>query len=137
MPDRIITVHISPYIAAQGTADDLAAMGVTTASDDLITMAARQMLTNHDAFMGGDPCDEAMEQRLSRAACFASAAYAAAPMEDAAPAALMRAFLLALVDPLHPDLDCLRTYPEAGAKARGCDDVDCSKCDGTGEVRRD
>lgn len=85
---------------------------------DPITKTAKALLHNHDAFMAGQPCDEAIEKRLSSAACFAAAAYDAAPMEDAAPAALTRAFLLALIDPLHPDLDYLRADPEAGAKAR-------------------
>lgn len=104
----IITVHISPYIAAQGTADDLAAMGVTTASDDLITMAARQMLTNHDAFMGGDPCDEAMERRLDLAACFGSEALAHGMCEGSGTNAMIRAILIALIDPMDPQLDYLR-----------------------------
>jgi hypothetical protein len=29
MPDRIITVHISPYISAQGTAEDLVRWGIS------------------------------------------------------------------------------------------------------------
>lgn len=68
MPDQIHTVHISPYIAAQGTADDLAAMGVQVDPPQ--------------------PCDACRGWGTIR--------------------------------------------PARGCPC-GCDDVDCSKCDGTGE----
>lgn len=70
MPDQIHTVHISPYIAAQGTAEELAAMGVQVDPPQ--------------------PCDACRGWGTIR--------------------------------------------PARGCPC-GCDDVDCRKCDGTGEVR--
>ncbi|WP_054304589.1 hypothetical protein [Gemmobacter sp. LW-1] len=108
MPDQIHTVHISPYIAAQGTAEELAEMGVRPTGDDLITMAARQMLTNHDAFMMCEPCDKAMERRVVLAACFGSEALAHGMCEGSGTNAMIRAILIALIDPMDPQLDYLR-----------------------------
>lgn len=84
---------------------------------DPITVAARTMLDNHNA-LGTNAHDRAMGRRALDAAIFAAAACNAAPCDDSAPHALLRAFLTALIDPLHPDLDYLRAVPAAGAKAR-------------------
>lgn len=59
---------------------------------------------------------------LVLAACFAAQAYetavASGVTADGAPAALLRALLTALIDPLSADLDYLRADPAAGVAAR-------------------
>lgn len=59
---------------------------------------------------------------LVLAACFAAQAYEvalASPLTaDGAPAALLRALLAALIDPMSADLDYLRADPASGAAAR-------------------
>ena len=88
------------------------------AAPDPITVAAQMMLDNGDAFMGCRPCDGALQKRIARAAVYGAAAYEAAPCVDNGTYAMMRSILLALIDPLHPDLDYLRADPAPAAKAR-------------------
>lgn len=83
-----------------------------------IAAAARIMLDNHDAFMRGAPCDKDIDRRVTFAACFGASAYEAAPLVASGIHAMLRAFLLALIDPMHPDLDYLRADAQAGAAAR-------------------
>ena len=52
------------------------------------------------------------------AACFAAQAADTAFPAEAAPMAIARTFLLALIDPLDPELDYLRADPASGEKAR-------------------
>lgn len=73
-----------------------------------IDATAAALLAVHDDFMAGRAVDEAIAQKLHRAAIFGAAAYDACQMADAAPGAMVRAFLLALIDPLNPQLDYLR-----------------------------
>ena len=89
----------------------------STTAPDPITVAARMMLDNHNA-LGGPSYNSALGLRALSAAIFAAEAQRAADDYDAAPIALMRAFLIALIDPLHPDLDYLRADPASGAAAR-------------------
>ena len=72
-----------------------------------------EMLATWDRFIGGDrDADEAAAKRLILAACFAAQAYedaiSGALTADGAPAALLRAFLIALIDDASPELDHLR-----------------------------
>lgn len=84
--------------------------------------AAQDMLNALDAFMGGEDLTE--EQRELEKAATAAGTYAAAAYDAHTPKAggeyhaLTRAFLLALIDPTHADLDYLRADPAAGAAAR-------------------
>ena len=84
--------------------------------------AAQEMLEAVDAFMSGDDLSE--DQRLMadaahKAGSFACAAYDAhVPKSGGECHSMTRAFLLFLVDPLHPHLDYLRAQPAAGAEAR-------------------
>lgn len=75
---------------------------------NLIQQAALTMLQTHDAFMSGAPCDKDLDRHVTLAACFGAAAYEAAPCADSGTHAMLRAFLLALIDPMHPELDYLR-----------------------------
>lgn len=70
--------------------------------------AAQMMLELHDGFLDGRDVDMADAKTLGLASAFAAQAYAICPMRDAAPSAMTRAFLLAVIDPMHPDLDYLR-----------------------------
>ena len=88
------------------------------AAPDPITVAARLMLDNHNAFWGVQSYDKPLNDRVTLAAVYGVAAYEAAPCDDSGTAAMARAFLTALIDPLHPDLDYLRADPAEGAKAR-------------------
>lgn len=83
--------------------------------------APSELLDAYDAFMRGGfiaQGGEAMARAVALASSFAAAAY-----EDASPAshaqhALARSFLLALVNPAHPDLDYLRGDPSTGKTVR-------------------
>jgi hypothetical protein len=83
---------------------------------------AQEMLLAIDTFMDGKPLTD--EQRelhsvVARAGCYASAAYDAhVPKSGGEHHAMTRAFLVALIDPLSPDLDYLRRDPSAGMAAR-------------------
>lgn len=70
--------------------------------------AAQMMLEIHDGFMAGRDVDMTDAKTLALASAFGAQAFAVCPMHDAAPSAMTRAFLLALIDPMHPDLDYLR-----------------------------
>jgi hypothetical protein len=91
---------------------------------DLTThqQSAHEMLSAIDTFMDGKPLtDEQRELQsvVARAGCYASAAYDAhVPKSGGEHHAMTRAFLLALIDPISPDLDYLRADPLAGIKAR-------------------
>lgn len=62
-----------------------------------------------DAFSGiGGPETDLPFSAMGRAASFGAAAYEACPMRDAAPVAMMQAFLQALADPSDARLDYLR-----------------------------
>lgn len=73
-----------------------------------LTEAAKAMLTLHDDFMAGRPVDRAQADRMHLAACFGAAAHDACGNVDAAPIAMLRAFLVALIGPASTDLDYLR-----------------------------
>jgi len=83
---------------------------------------AKEMLAAVDTFMSGAELTEKqreLEKAATTAGAFAAAAFDAyAPRGGGEYHALTRSFLLALVDPSHPDLDYLRADPAAGAAAR-------------------
>ena len=84
-----------------------------------------ELLHAYDEFMRGCPLangGEALASSVAKASAFAAAAY-----DDASPAgyavhALARAFLIALINPAHQDLDYLRADPKAGQAARDADE---------------
>ena len=65
-------------------------------------------LKEYDAFIAGQPCDMDVARRVCVAACFAAAAYEHGLHPEESTHAMTRAFLLALQNPLHRDLDYLR-----------------------------
>lgn len=69
---------------------------------------------------GGQETDLPFEI-MGRAASFGAAAYDAHPMRDAAPVAMMQAFLQALADPSDPRLDYLRAKNANTSKEGGND----------------
>ncbi len=75
---------------------------------DALQAAGRHMLALHDGFLSGADVDIAAAKRLHLAASFGAQAFAVCPIPDARPAAMMRAIALALIDPMHPNLDYLR-----------------------------
>lgn len=80
-----------------------------------------QLLAAHERFMSGQPIslsEKTAADSVALAACFAATALNRAMTVESGIAALTRAFLLALVDPLHPDLDYLRADPASGAVER-------------------
>jgi hypothetical protein len=86
-----------------------------------ITMTPEQLLAAHDKFMSGSPLSDEEKRaadQISIAACFGVSAALTAPFDDAAPGAMLRAFLLALINPFHEDLDYLRADPASGAVER-------------------
>lgn len=94
-----------------------AALITTPAPSDGLREAAAGALASLDSFMSGAPINpesKAQSDALARAASFASEAYRQGYDHDQATHAMLRAFLTALVDPLHPDLDYLRADPAAG-----------------------
>lgn len=81
----------------------------------------RRMLAAYDRFIGGlDMTDEetAIAIAVARAACFGEAAYEAGHDRDQGTHAMARAFLCAMIDPVHPDLDYLRADPASGEAMR-------------------
>ena len=71
--------------------------------------AAKAMLAISDGFMDGKTgYDNAAARRLFRASSFGAQAFAICPVPDARASAMLRAFLVALIDPAQPDLDYLR-----------------------------
>lgn len=82
--------------------------------------AAAELLKSHDDFLSAAPMDDESLERskaVSRAISFAAEAYDEGHGHQAMHA-MGRAFLLALVDPAHPDLDYLRADPKSGEIAR-------------------
>lgn len=82
--------------------------------------AARDLLQSYDAFMRGEEMYSGEMERfhaVCHAISFGVAAYEAGAGEQAGHA-MGRAFLTALFDPSHPDLDYLRAVPESGEVAR-------------------
>lgn len=87
------------------------------------TEAARHMLETWDAWIGGSaPTQRDAAHRLLIAGSFAAQAFddlsASDITADAAPGGLLRAFLLALIDPALPDLDHLRACNRQPAALR-------------------
>lgn len=86
---------------------------------DFRTVAA-ELLKSHDDFLRAAPMDRESLERSSavaRAISFGAEAYDRGHGHQAMHA-MGRAFLLALVDPAHPDLDYLRADPRSGEIAR-------------------
>jgi len=84
---------------------------------------ARHLLESYDLFMAGgemDPKDTERFRAVCAAISFGAAAYEAGIGHQAGHA-MGRSFLLALIDPSHPDLDYLRASPESGEVARLAD----------------
>lgn len=82
--------------------------------------AAKELLDSYDAFLAAMDMDDADMERfhdVCAAMNFGAAAYEAGHGHQAAHA-MGRAFLLALIDPSHPDLDYLRADPKSGEVAR-------------------
>lgn len=82
--------------------------------------AAAELLKSHDDFLSAAPMDHDSIERsaaVSRAIRFAAAAYDQGHGHQAMHA-MGRSFLLALIDPSHPDLDYLRADPKSGEIAR-------------------
>lgn len=96
--------------AAEEVWGAIAAMPAVTAPQgvDALQAAGRHMLALHDDFLRGGDVDIAAAKRLHLAASFGAQAFAVCPIPDARPAAMMRSIALALIDPMHPDLDYLR-----------------------------
>ncbi|MFG6081573.1 hypothetical protein ACEUZ9_002197 [Paracoccus litorisediminis] len=85
-------------------------------------MSPAKLLEVYDRFTDGGPIspDERLQvDGIALAASFGSAAFLARMDDDQGTHAMMRAILLALVDPMHPDLDYLRSDPAAAKAARG------------------
>lgn len=83
-------------------------------------MTPVEMLALLDPRSAGErtPADAMRIRQIITAASFGSAAYEAADDADQGTAAMLRAFLTALIDPLSPDLDYLRQDPAAAIAAR-------------------
>jgi hypothetical protein len=90
-------------------------------------MQTKEILESVDAFMSGEALNlqqVEMSNSAFTAAAFAAAAYEAhTPKSGGECHALLRAFLLALIDPLHPDLDYLRERPDCADTARSAMDT--------------
>lgn len=81
---------------------------------------AAELLKSYDDFLCAAEMDSASIERSSavaRAMCFGAAAYDRGHGHQATHA-MGRSFLLALIDPAHPDLDYLRADPKSGEVAR-------------------
>ena len=84
--------------------------------------AARVMLAVHDGFMAGEPYEKTEADRLFLAASFGAQAFAVCPQSEARPSAMLRALLLALIEPTDPQLDYLRAKNVVRAIAGGGDE---------------
>ena len=83
-------------------------MAAVTELDGVI-QAGGDLLAIHDRFMDGMAGgDNLASKRLFLAACFGAEAFKTCEIEDAAPGVMLRAMLLALVNPMDPRLDYLR-----------------------------
>jgi hypothetical protein len=84
--------------------------------------AASKMLDAIEGFMGGKQLSAEqnnLQERVFKAGIYAAAAYDAhVPKSGGEGYILTRAFLLALIDPLHEDFDYLRSDPRSGEQAR-------------------
>lgn len=78
---------------------------------------AKDALAQLDSLLAGGPDTETTSSIIT-AAIFAAAAYEASVDGGQNTIALLRAFLIALHDPLDPRLDYLRATPDAGQTAR-------------------
>lgn len=81
---------------------------------------AAELIKSHDDFLSAkEMTSDGVEQSraVALASCFAAAAYDRRHEHEAIDV-LGRVFLLALVDPAHPDLDYLRADPKSGEIAR-------------------
>lgn len=92
-------------------------------TDQLAAKTSPQdMLDAVDAFMSGAKLTDdqrELEKAVTTAGAFAVCAYEThAPKSGGECHAMARAFLLALIDPTHPDLDYLRADPSSGLVAR-------------------
>lgn len=89
---------------------------------DVAKMTPAEMLALHNRMIGGDPVSDderKAAERIVLAAAFGCQAFMQHRCCDGgATLAMLRAFLTALVDPMHPDLDYLRQDPAAAAAAR-------------------
>ena len=81
-----------------------------------------EILAVHRKFISGETITDAemvVENSILLAASFGAEAFVRYPgCEGGATNAMLSAFLTALVDPLDPDLDYLRTDPASGTVAR-------------------
>lgn len=85
------------------------------------TMTPQQLLEVYDKFMAAEPITDAEKEisdAVAVASCFGASAYEAGMDAHQGANALLRSLLLALIDPLHPDLDYLRADPASGAVER-------------------
>lgn len=85
-------------------------------------MTPAQMLDVRDRQLSAEPISDVQRlaaDQIALAGSFAAEAFERYPLCDGgAVAALTRSFLLALIDPLHPDLDYLRRRPDLSDQAR-------------------
>ena len=77
--------------------------------------AARHLLAINDDFMAGKDVDADAAKRLGLASAFGAQAFTVCPQLNARPSAMLRALLLAIIDPTHPDLDYLRAINKVRA----------------------
>lgn len=96
-----------------------------SATRSTATMTPQQLLDCCEKFMSGEriaPEDQELHRAIFMAGAYGAQAFEVAAVHgmtrDSAPYALLRSFLLALIDPLHPDLDYLRADPASGAVER-------------------
>lgn len=84
-------------------------------------MLPQQLLTAMDKSISGQPMtrdQRAAARRVWAASTFAATAFERSIDASAGAHTLARTFVLALIDPLHPDLDYLRADPASGAAER-------------------
>lgn len=94
---------------------------MTTPTLEQIRAAAQTILTRYDQHMGASPRpldDDGAFYAIVSAIGFAGAAREHAADPYAGEATAFRALMLALIDPLHPELDYLRADPTSAAAAR-------------------
>ena len=92
-----------------------------SATRSTATMTLKQLLEIYDKFMAAEPITDAEKEisdAVAVASCFGAAAYEAGMDAHQGAHAMLRSVLLALIDPLHPDLDYLRTNPALGPEER-------------------
>ena len=89
---------------------------------DVAKMTPAEMLELHERSIGGEPVtdeERAAVVNILIAASFGSEAFMRhVGCDGGATLAMLRAFLTALSDPMHPDLDYLRQDPAAAVAAR-------------------